>query len=142
MYKIKIFTVGKTKEPWLHEALSEYHKRLKTTMGIEWILAKNQEQLTDFLSKESVAWISLDPKGRLLDSLDFSKLLFHTLEKQGSHLNFVIGDADGLAPSIKEKSLFLLSLSPLTFTHQITRLVLLEQLYRAREIEKRSPYHK
>lgn len=64
------------------------------------------------------------------------------MEKEGAHLNFVIGGAEGLPPPILNNSLTQISLSPLTFTHQLTRLILLEQLYRAFEIQKGSQYHK
>ncbi|NNM43956.1 MAG: 23S rRNA (pseudouridine(1915)-N(3))-methyltransferase RlmH [Chlamydiae bacterium] len=141
MYKSKIFTVGKTKETWLHDALSEYTKRLQPTIEITWVLAKNNEQLESFLDNEN-SFISLDPEGMLLTSEKFSTLIHKKLEMGGSRINFVIGAAEGLTPKIKARSTDLLSLSPLTFTHQLTRLILLEQLYRGFEIQKGSPYHK
>jgi 23S rRNA (pseudouridine1915-N3)-methyltransferase len=141
MFKIKIFTVGKTKESWLQQATEEYHKRIKNTIQVEWVLCKNDEQLVSTLEKES-SWISLDPKGSLLSSEEFSTFLFSELEEEGSRLNLVIGGAEGLAPSIRKKSKSLISLSKMTFTHQITRLILLEQIYRALEIRKGSGYHK
>jgi len=61
---------------------------------------------------------------------------------QGSRIAFAIGGAEGLPPQIIKQAAYILSLSPLTFTHQITRLILIEQIYRALEIEKGSQYHK
>ena len=141
MFKIKIFSIGKTKEPWLQEATEEYHKRIKNSILIEWILCKNDEQLISALEKES-SWICLDPLGSLMTSEEFATSLFSRLEKEGSRLNLVIGGAEGLPKNLREKSKGLISLSKMTFTHQITRLILLEQIYRALEIRKGSGYHK
>ena len=141
MFKIKIFTIGKTKESWLSLANEEYHKRLKHQASIEWILCKGNDQLTELLEKES-SWICLDPTGKTMTSQEFSLWFFKELEREGSRLNIVIGGAEGIPSSIKSKSKGLISLSKLTFTHQITRLILLEQIYRAFEIQKGSEYHK
>lgn len=140
MIKIRILSVGKTKEPWLEEALDEYVKRLKSTLQIEFAFAKNDTQLLEWLAKESRV-IALDPQGKLLTSEAFSTFLYDQIEAGGSRLSFVIGGPEGLPQTVRQNSL-LLSLSPLTFTHQLARLVLVEQLYRAVEIAKGSPYHK
>lgn len=141
MFKLKIITVGKTKEAWLSQGIQEYTTRLKNVMSIEWSLAKNDLQLDQYLEKEA-SYIALDPQGILMSSEEFSKKLHEQLLKKGSRLTLVIGGSDGLSKAQKNKADFLLSLSALTFTHQITRLVLLEQIYRAVEIEKGSAYHK
>jgi 23S rRNA (pseudouridine1915-N3)-methyltransferase len=135
MYKIKIFIIGKTKESWLNEALEEYTQRLKAQMAIEWVLAKDDDHLFQLLAKES-SYICLDPKGKLTTSEEFAKLIYR------SRLNFVIGGPVGIPDAIKSRASLLLSLSPLTFTHPLARLVLLEQLYRSMEINRGSPYHK
>src|SRR5205823_3474442 len=140
MYKLKLFSVGKTREKWLDEALQEYLKRLKPIASLEFIWAKNNEQLLQLTAKEPVL-VCLDPQGNLFTSEQFSGLLHDQLTKGGSKLSFVIGGADGLPSELKQKPLQI-SLSRLTFTHQITRLVLIEQIYRAFEIVKNSPYHK
>jgi 23S rRNA (pseudouridine1915-N3)-methyltransferase len=140
MLKLKIFSVGKTKEAWLEEAIQEYVKRLKPSVLIEFIWAKDDQQLVDSVKKEPLA-ICLDPAGRLMTSEELSSFLSQCWEKGGSRLAIVIGGADGLPPELKKHSP-LISLSPLTFTHQITRLVLIEQIYRAIEIQKGSQYHK
>ena len=137
MIKIKIITIGKSKEAWLQEALHEYEKRLTPVCSIEWMLAKNSVQLEEFCMREG-KYIGLDPQGKSMASEKFSLWLTNF----GSRLNFVIGGPDGLPPAVKAKASFLWSLSPLTFTHQLTRLILLEQLYRAHEISRGSSYHK
>jgi 23S rRNA (pseudouridine1915-N3)-methyltransferase len=141
MIKIKIYSVGKTKEEWLQTALALYEERLKSSVSFEWILAKNDEQMKQFLEKEA-NFISLDPQGKQLSSEEFAQFLVRSIQDAHSRLAFVIGGPEGVPASIKAKGKSLLSLSRLTFTHQIARLVLVEQIYRAFEIEKGSSYHK
>ncbi len=141
MYRIKIFTIGRTKERWLEEALDEYTQRLKNTLSIEWLLAKDDEGLQRLLEKEQ-GLICLDPRGEQMSSEAFSKWLVHSFLENKSRLTFVIGGADGIPAHIKARAKAQISFSLLTFTHQLTRLVLLEQLYRAFEIERGSPYHR
>lgn len=141
MIKVKILTIGKTKEKWLDDALDEYIKRMKPSLTLEWNLLKNDQQLIDSALKEP-SFICLDVQGRLLSSEEFAQFFHLTIEKNGSRLCLIIGGAEGLPEKLKQKADALISLSPLTFTHQITRLVLIEQIYRALEIKKGSSYHK
>lgn len=141
MYSIKIFTIGKAKEPWLKDALDEYTQRLKNSLNPDWLLAKDDDGLTRLLEKES-HFICLDPRGKLLDSPAFSKQILELLQDNKSRLSIVIGGPDGIPQPIRQRAKKLLSLSPLTFTHQLTRLILLEQLYRSLEIAKGTPYHR
>lgn len=140
MLKLTVLSIGKTKELWLEEALQEYSKRLKAQVTIEWKWAKDDQQLIDLTEKENKV-LCLDPAGKLFTSEDFAYFLEDSWEKGGSRLSIVIGGATGLPEPLKKK-FPLISLSPLTFTHQITRLVLIEQIYRAIEIMKGSKYHK
>jgi 23S rRNA (pseudouridine1915-N3)-methyltransferase len=140
MLKIKILSVGKTKETWLEEALNEYIKRLKPIASFEFVWAKNDAQLQELAERESLI-VCLDPNGSLMDSGQFSVFLHEKLQEGGSRLAFIIGGPEGLPKSLKQKSQ-LISLSPLTLTHQLTRLILLEQIYRAFEIARGSKYHK
>lgn len=137
MIKVKVYTVGKTKEEWLQNALEVYESRLKSSLALEWILAKNDDQLKQFLEKEN-NFICLDPKGKQYTSEEFSTFLV----RAGSRIAFVIGGAEGIPEEIKAKAKSLISFSKMTFTHQIARLILVEQIYRAMEIEKGSGYHK
>ncbi len=141
MIKIKIYSVGKTKEEWLQSALALYEERLKSSLSFEWILAKNDEQLKQFLEKET-NFICLDPLGKQFSSEEFSHFLQKTIQEAHSRLSFVIGGPEGIPAPVKTRAKALLSLSRLTFTHQIARLVLIEQIYRAFEIQKGSSYHK
>lgn len=140
MLKIKILSIGKTKETWLEQAFQEYQKRLTSRAQIDCLWAKDNAQLIEWAKKEN-SYISLDPQGLLFTSEKFSSFLSEQLEKEGSRLCFLIGGAEGLPEALKKEGK-LISLSPLTFTHQITRLLLIEQIYRALEIERGSSYHK
>lgn len=140
MYRIRLISVGKTKEEWLDEAIQEYLRRLQPLASIELLWAKNDEQLMVLAEKDS-AVICLDPQGKMMDSSRFSSFLMKELEKGGARLTFVIGGPEGL-PEIMRSRYPLVSLSPMTFTHQIARLILIEQIYRAFEIARGSPYHK
>lgn len=140
MLKIRVYSVGRPKESWTDEAIQEYAKRLRATMTIEWIWCADDKQLT-ILVQQQPQVICLDPRGDMLSSEEFSKTLFKRLEQGGSQLTFVIGGADGL-PSVLREKYPLISFSKLTFTHQMMRVLLTEQLYRAVEIERGSPYHK
>lgn len=140
MLHIKILSVGKTKETWLEEALQEYLKRLKPVAAFEFVWAKNDAQLLSLTEKEPLL-ICLDPDGREMTSTEFADFLQKKFVEGGSKVAFVIGGAEGLPPSLKA-SAQQISLSRMTFTHQVTRLVLLEQIYRAFEIAKGSKYHK
>lgn len=140
MFKVKICCIGKTKEPWLKQAVDEYTSRLVSFLSIEWVVLKDEQQLKKALSKE--AYIALDPAGKLHTSESFSIFIQNSFQKGGSRLTFVIGGAEGLSPQVRDGASALLSLSKMTFTHQITRLVFIEQLYRAFEISRGSGYHK
>lgn len=140
MLKLKIISVGKTKEDWLEQALQEYIKRLKPTVSIEFIWAKNDEHLLTLVEKEPL-YITLDANGTLFSSEEFAKYIHNKFEEGGSRLCMVIGGAEGLPAKLKD-SKHVISLSPMTLTHQMVRLLLLEQIYRSFEIARGSKYHK
>ena len=133
-------SVGKNKESWLEQALAEYQKRLRSTLQLEFQWVKDDQQLLTQANK-SPNLIGLDPTGKMMSSEQFSDWLHQQWASRGAHLTMIIGGAEGLPPSLKSQ-IPLISLSKMTFTHQITRLVLAEQIYRAIEINKGSPYHK
>lgn len=137
MFKVKVIAQGRCKEPWLSSALAEYEKRLKPQLQIEWILGDNAEELLKLCKKENHL-VALDVQGTLMTSEAFSEK-WHQL---GARSAFVIGGPEGLPKEILKQASFRFSLSPLTFPNQIVRLLLVEQLYRALEIAKGSPYHK
>lgn len=141
MIKVKVITIGKCKEEWLKIALAEYEKRLSPYLEIQWVLLTDTIRLEKTILAEP-HYISLSADGKMMDSFTFSQQLIHFFNRFGSRLSFVIGGPDGLSPNIMANSSDCWSLSRLTLTHQLTRLVLMEQIYRALEISKNSPYHK
>ncbi len=138
MFKVKVITQGKLKESWLNEALAEYEKRLTQKMKIEWVLVDTSKELMAKALQEP-SLIALDLQGKALTSVEFSKSLF---TKWGSRPCFAIGGAEGFSQEILNHAKYRICLSNLTFTHQMVRLILVEQLYRATEIEEGSSYHK
>lgn len=142
-----IIVVGKKNagEDFINDGCLEYEKRLQTTMNINTIYLKSDEHLVDAclgnnpITRGTV--FALDENGSQYGSRKFSSVLYKGLEDGGAHVTFIIGGFAGLPPSIKEK-FNLFSLSKMTWTHQMARLLLLEQIYRGVEIRKGSAYHK
>lgn len=94
------------------------------------------------LEKLSIPFIALSPEGKMMDSINFSKFVMENFEKEGLTLHFIIGAAEGLTPILKQKARYLISLSPMTFTHEMAKLFFVEQVYRAFEIHFNRQYHK
>jgi 23S rRNA (pseudouridine1915-N3)-methyltransferase len=156
MFKITIIALGKFKEKAYVELEKEYLKRLSPfgkvkvlelaeigygkNQDIEKIKQQEAEKIIKTLPKDSVV-ILLEEKGSLRDSKDFSKFL-ERLGSLGKELVFVIGSGIGLHASLKEYSNYSISLSPLTFPHNMARVVLEEQIYRACMILANREYHK
>lgn len=141
MFKFTIITIGKNKEKWLQEALFEYEKRLQKKACFNWVFVKDENSLIKTALRQKKIMV-LDAAGKALKSISLAEQLKNWLEKNGCRLTIVIGGDKGLPDILRKKAFFSLSLSRLTFTHQICRLVLLEQLYRCFEIFKNSTYNK
>ncbi len=139
MLVIRIIFIGKTKESWLKEALREYQERLRGELRVEWIEVRDNEKLIAQVERGAVL---LDPAGKLMESERFTDYLYKKIEAGGARLTLVIGGPDGLPTELRSAGHDLLSLSPMTLTHQMTRLLLLEQIYRATQIRGGRPYHK
>lgn len=140
MIRIKLLSVGKTKEIWLDQAIKEYEKRLTGLLHFDFIWVKDDRQLVELAEKER-DYICLDPTGQLLTSEEFATFVVQAWEERGARLTFIIGGPEGIPKKLKSDR-HSISLSPMTFTHQMTRLILVEQIYRAIEINKKSNYHK
>lgn len=157
---IKLVCVGKIKEKSMHNCIEEYLKRLSAYTKIKVLevedimapqknsMAQNEEVklkegqriLSQIGSDEFV--ILLDLHGKMLDSIAFSQYLSKLRTYGKSDLTFVIGGSLGLSGEVVKRADFRWKLSDLTFTHQMTRLLCLEQIYRAYKIENNEPYHK
>jgi len=137
--KIKIIAIGKIKEKYLLEGMREYEKRLRPFCKLEIIelknegLAKEADKLAKYLAKNTYA---LDVHGQQFSSEAFAEFL-----KQDQDISFIIGGSDGIDTSLKSK-VKLISLSNMTFLHEMTRLLLLEQIYRGYMIAHHRTYHK
>lgn len=149
---IKILCVGKIKEKFIRDALSEYEKRLAKYTHLEMlevsdfaispqINKKKEGELLLKHIKEKDYVIALEIEGELLNSIEFSRVLEQTKMKY-SCITFVIGGSDGLSEEVLKRSDFRLSFSKMTFPHQLFRILLLEQIYRAFKIENNESYHK
>ena len=145
--KITILAIGKLKERYLMEAVEEYLKRLKPYATVEIVelqecrtIEEEGEKLISRLPKDS--WICvLDVFGELMSSEQFAQTMSNLALKGQSKLVFVIGGAFGISDKIRKMANLRLSLSKMTFTHQMTRLILIEQIYRAFKINRGEPYH-
>ena len=158
--KIKLVTVGKLKEKYLKDGIAEYSKRISRFAAVEMIELADEktpdrasdsenEKILDLegnriLSKigdrEFVVVLAIE--GKTLSSEEFSKQLEQASINGYSTLTFVIGGSLGLSPQVKNRANLSLSFGRLTLPHQLMRLVLVEQIYRAFTIQKGSPYHK
>lgn len=140
--RVKIVSVGKTKETWLADAIELYTTRLRPVLEVECEWVKSDAALLAAVERCSEPALILDERGPQCTSVELGERLYSGLEEGGSRLSFFIGGAEGLPPELKADRRRLLSLSKLTFTHQMARLLLVEQIYRATEIRKGSGYHK
>tara|TARA_B100001996_G_scaffold318204_1_gene261709 strand:+ start:115 stop:552 length:438 start_codon:yes stop_codon:yes gene_type:complete len=139
--RYRVIAIGKIRKSWIKEGLDLYQKRMPGLTITELRDNTPQRETESILStlRSNEDLITLTEEGELFSSLTFAD----ELKKQGSQrLAFVIGGANGIPPEIKKSAKWALSLSPLTFPHEISRLLLLEQLYRAQTIQQGSPYHR
>jgi 23S rRNA (pseudouridine1915-N3)-methyltransferase len=135
--KIVFCFTGKTFQGPLRECVEDYRNRVARYAPVEIIEAKQLR-----LQPREGRHIVLSPEGKYMNSEEFSRLIQKQLDSGIRHLFFYIGGPEGLDDSIREKSDFVLSFSPMTFNHQIIRVMLLEQVYRAFTIIRGEPYHK
>lgn len=157
---ITILCVGKIKEAYYREALAEYAKRLSkycrlnvtevsdeqtpdkaSDTEVAAILKKEEERILSKIPSGSYV-VSLAIEGKKLDSVEFSSFIDDLGISGRSSICFVIGGSLGLSDNVKKCSDMLLSFSEMTFPHQLMRVILAEQIYRAYRIIKGEPYHK
>ncbi len=158
--KIKIIAVGKIKENYLKEGINEYLLRLSSYAKTEIVevadsKVKDNPNESDILKvineegerilskiKNGEYVINLDLNKKEFDSIEFSKFIEAKMVEGGSSLTFVIGGSYGLSQNVKDRANYSISLSKMTFLHQMTRLILLEQIYRSFKILNNETYHK
>ena len=133
--KLQVFYIGKPRSRPLNEAGAEYVKRLGRYCRLELTELKAEAAVEDY---PKVLHVALDPEGESLSSEQLARLL----ESAGQDVAFYIGGAEGFSPKFKKSSDMLLSLSKMTLPHELARVILLEQLYRAFTILSGHPYAK
>lgn len=155
--KIKIIALGKIKEKFLKDGISEFEKRLTPYTNIEIIeippieikdenltekiLEQEGEKILSYIKPTDYV-ITMEIKGNSLSSEDFANKISAITNSGTQELVFVIGSSCGLSPIVSNRANYKLSLSKMTFLHQFTRLILIEQIYRAFKILNNETYHK
>lgn len=153
MLHVTVLAVGKVKEKFLREGIAEYEKRLRPYVRLKIIelpdeaLGQNTENAKEIEGKkilkevkDGAYMVVLDPKGKQISSEEFGQW-FGAREMSGQEVVLAIGGASGLADKVKNRADEALSFSRLTFPHQLFRLILIEQVYRAYKILRGEPYH-
>lgn len=154
---IKLTVIGKTEEKHLIEAVETYTKRLKHYVNFEIVYLpdikgvknlspseikeKEGEQLLKQISKYDKN-ILFDERGKQFSSIEFSQYLQKQMNQGIKNLNFIVGGAYGFSPKVYENAQDKVSISKMTFSHQMIRLLIVEQIYRAYTILNNEPYHK
>lgn len=160
MFEITLIAMGKLKEKFYLSAAAEYEKRMKGYCQFK-LLELPEVRLPDNPSPAEInaglekeadliltkipkgAWFcTLTPEGKMLSSEALAEKLADVKNSGKSSACFLIGSSFGIAPRIKAKADFKLSMSPMTFPHHLARVMVLEQLYRAEAIQAGSKYHK
>ncbi len=158
--KITIISIGKIKEKFYKNAVLEYEKRISAYAKLDMIVLKDEKapanlseksmeqvkvvegkRIIESLREDSFV-IVLDKFGTQMDSVNFSKKIQDLGIRGKSHLSFVIGGSLGLSKEVISRADLLLSFSDMTFPHQLMKVILLEQIYRAFKIAKGEIYHK
>ncbi|MDM7913016.1 MAG: 23S rRNA (pseudouridine(1915)-N(3))-methyltransferase RlmH [Methanotrichaceae archaeon] len=158
---LRIIAVGRLRERYWQEAISDYVRRLRPYGRVEIVevpearipdnaspaeeekaMAQEAEGILARLKKQEGPVVVLDRKGKALDSLELAEWLGKQLLEGPSEITWIIGGPLGLDPSVLKRSDLVISFSRLTFPHQMMRLILLEQIYRSFRIIHREPYHK
>lgn len=150
--KISLLVVGKTSFPYIQQGIEDYAKRLKRWIDFEITVIKDSKlQEVERIKKQEAEYlhekidnqdfvILLDERGRHFSSLEFAKKI-EEFQERNKKIVFVIGGAYGFDNSIYDRANVQLSFSYMTFSHQIIRLMFMEQLYRAYTIIQGLPYH-
>ena len=144
--KIKVAWIGKTKEPAILSLTEEYLKRISRYVPVEGITVRDE---ADLLAKfgsgakggVKASLVLMDSRGKELSSEQFAKFLGDYQDRNPLPLVFAIGGADGLSAAARSAAQQVISLGKMTLPHELARVVLLEQIYRAFTILKGHPYH-
>ena len=142
--KLKVAWIGKTKEPAIQTLTDEYLKRLSHYADIEGTSLKDEAALLKLCARDARprhTLVLLDGRGKQLSSEELAKFLGDNQDRNPLPLLFAVGAADGFTDQARQAATLVLSLGRMTLAHELARVVLLEQLYRAFTILKGHPYH-
>jgi len=139
--RCRIVAVGKIRRDWIQDGIDLYLKRLPgfTITELRDSTPEKEAEAIQAALRPDETMVALMEQGETLTSIRFSQRLG---QLGNERIAFVIGGADGLTPTLKAKARWQLSLSPMTFPHELARLMLIEQLFRAQAIRQGSPYHR
>ena len=132
--RLTIYAIGKIKKLWIRDGINQYKKRMPELT----IKELKNFNLNNLRSNNNII-ICLSEEGKQFNSVELCSFFLSFKNKK---INFLIGDTDGISSDIKKNADLILSLSPLTFPHELARLILIEQIYRSVSISKNSPYHR
>jgi len=135
--KLRVVWVGKTKNPQMAKLCADYIERIEHFLPLE-IAELKESRVLSVLGSDRV--VVLDPKGKSWTSEQLASFVEQHMTSDPRRLTFVIGDYEGVPDEVKNRADVTWSLSPLTFTHDLTRVLLLEQVYRALTIIRNIPY--
>lgn len=155
MMKVKVFAIGKNEQGFTADAIAEYTKRLSGQIDFELIFLKETsvhddservkldegDRLLQSIPGDYYK-VVLDENGRQFTSQEFAQKFEQIRDFEGGKLAFLIGGPLGVSDDVREAADLILSLSKMTFTHQMVRIFLLEQVYRALQILQGTGYHK
>jgi len=143
--KLTVAWIGKTKTPAVQSLTDDYLKRLKQYSEVEGISLKDEAGLLKMSGRDGRSTrrylVLVDCRGKQLSSEELAQFINSHQERNRAPLLFAIGPADGFTESTRNQADFVLSLGKMTIAHELARIVLLEQLYRAFTILKGHPYH-
>ena len=143
--RLRIAWIGKTKEPAIQTLTDEYLKRLTRYADAQGIALKDESALLKLCGREARpvrhTLVLLDSRGKQLSSEEFAEFLGNHQDRNPLPLLFAVGPANGFTAEARQEANLSLSLGKMTFAHELARVVLLEQLYRAFTILKGHPYH-
>jgi 23S rRNA (pseudouridine1915-N3)-methyltransferase len=145
--KLTVAWIGKTKEPAIASLTEEYLKRISRYVAVEGRSFRDEESLLTSCGRDArgrsskVTLALLDPRGREYSSEQFARFLGDYQDRNPLPLVFAVGDADGFSEPLKSAAQHIISLGKMTFAHELARIVLLEQIYRAFTILQGHPYH-
>ena len=141
--KIRLLMLGKTRRPEVSALLADYVKRIGRSCAIEVTEVRDAEAALKKLNADRAAtMLLLDAAGKVYDSIAFAKWLGEQRDRGTREIVFVCGDADGFPEALRDRVKQKISLSAMTYSHELARAMLAEQLYRAFAILSGSPYPK